>query len=232
MPQHTILIAIADDHQRAHLATHLDADGHTVYAADAAASTTAKLTVHPIDVLVLGELERPAQSLALLRELRAGQLHLRVHPAQPVITLGADDHLSAVHAYEAGSDHHLTAGADYLVVRAVVAAITRRTVDSITSRHVHIGDLHIDTAARTVDVNERRVKLSKLEFDLLAKLASDPSRVFTKPELLRSIWGAKTTVSRTLDSHACRLRRRLSDAGSPHTIQNLWGTGYRLGTNG
>ena len=97
---------------------------------------------------------------------------------------------------------------------------------------MHIGDLHIDTAARTVDVNERRVKLSKLEFDLLAKLASDPSRVFTKPELLRSIWGAKTTVSRTLDSHACRLRRRLSDAGSPHTIQNLWGTGYRLGTNG
>ena len=61
MPQHTILIAIADEHQRAHLATHLDADGHTVYAADAAASTTAKLTVHPIDVLVLGELERPAQ---------------------------------------------------------------------------------------------------------------------------------------------------------------------------
>jgi len=44
---------------------------------------------------------------------------------------------------------------------------------------MHIGDLHIDTAARTVDVNERRVKLSKLEFDLLAKLASDPSRVFT-----------------------------------------------------
>jgi len=232
MPQHTILIATADEGQREHLATHLDADGHTVYTADDAAGTTAKLTVHAIDVLVLGELERPALSLALLRELRAGQLHLRVHPAQPVITLGADDHLTVAHAYEAGSDHHLTAGADYLIVRAVVAAIARRTVESITSRHLHIGDLHIDTAARTVDVNDRSVKLSKLEFDLLAKLASDPSRVFTKPELLRSIWGAKTTVSRTLDSHACRLRRRLRDAGSPHTIQNLWGTGYRLGTNG
>lgn len=227
MTERTILIATADNTVREHLAAHLDADGHTVQAAHSSEAATAKLTSSAIDVLVLGDLQQPAESLALLRRLRAGRLHTRVHPQQPVITLGADDLLSTLHAYEAGSDHHLARDADYLVLRAVIASITRRTADDVTSRHLHIGTIHIDTAARTVDVDGEPVHLSKLQYDLLARLASDPSRVFTKDELVRSVWGA--AAPRTVDNHACHLRRRLRDAGATQAIQSIWGVGYRLG---
>jgi hypothetical protein len=67
--QHTLLIATTDRDQRAFLA--------------------AKLTAHAIDVMILGRLQRPADGPALLRAVRAGE-HPRIHPAQPVITLGAD----------------------------------------------------------------------------------------------------------------------------------------------
>ena len=227
MTERTILIATADPDVREHLAAHLDADGHSVLTAARSDATTAKLTTRAIDVVVLGDLEQPASGLALLRSLRAGRLHTRVHPSQPVITLGADDLLATLHAYEAGSDHHLAADTDYLVVRAVIAAITRRTIDDITSRHLHIGTIHIDTAARTVDVDGRPVHLSKLQYDLLARLASDPARVFTKDDLVRSVWGA--AAPRTVDNHACHLRKRLRDAGATEAVQSIWGVGYRLG---
>jgi DNA-binding response OmpR family regulator len=68
-----------------------------------------------------------------------------------------------------------------------------------------------------------------MEFSLLVALASDPTRVFTKRELLRDIWGFREPARTcTLDSHACRLRRKLAAHGA-HAVTNLWGVGYRLG---
>jgi CheY-like chemotaxis protein len=87
---HTILIATSDTAGREQLAAQLDVDGHTVHCADSAEATIAKLAAHAVDVLVLAELERPADSPALLRAIRAGR-HPRVHPAQVVVTLGAAD---------------------------------------------------------------------------------------------------------------------------------------------
>jgi len=73
-----------------------------------------------------------------------------------------------------------------------------------------------------------RVALSQKEFALLRTLVSDPSRVFTKEELLRTIWGYRSIGStRTLDSHACRLRHKLGAYGDRYVI-NVWGVGYRL----
>ena len=70
------------------------------------------------------------------------------------------------------------------------------------------------------------MRLSRLEFDLLAKLATDPGKVFTKDELKQTIWPAGTS-HRTLDSHACRLRRRLAEHGAA-LVTNRWGLGYVL----
>lgn len=230
MTERTILIAAANDTISAHLAAHLDADGHTVHLAANVEATVAKLTTRAIDLMLLAELELPAQHLALLRRLRTGRLHVRVHPAQPVVTLGAADRLALLHAYEAGSDHHLASDTDYLVVRAVIATITRRTADEQTDRHFHVGALHIDTVARTVDYDGQPIRLSAMQYALLCRLASDPSRVFTKDELIRSIWNTGPDgASRALDNHACHLRRRLRDAGAPGAIHNVWGVGYRLG---
>lgn len=228
MTQQTILIATADDQQRQFIAEHFDADAFTVYDTDSVAGTIAKLSAHAIDVLLLADLQRRAASPALLREIRAAQ-HPRVHPGQIIITLGATDDVSILRAYDSGSDHHLPADTGYVVLRAVLATILRRTQQQVTSRHLHVGRLHIDTAARTADIAGTPVKTTRIEFDLLCKLASDPTRVFTKQQLMHAVWGYHDSGrSRTLDSHAARLRAQLKAAGADGLIKNIWGTGYAL----
>ena len=74
----------------------------------------------------------------------------------------------------------------------------------------------------------RRIKLSQKEFALLRALAVEPTRVLTKAELLRDVWGFRSLgTTRTLDSHACRLRNKLSAEGDRFVV-NVWGVGYRL----
>jgi DNA-binding response OmpR family regulator len=229
LAQHTLLIATRDEAQRSFLGAQLDADGHTVYEADTVMATVARLSEHAIDVLILGDLEHPADGVRLLRAIRADE-HPRIHPGQPIVTLGADDELTALRAYESGSDHHLPDCSGYLLLRAVLATITRRTLETITSRHLQIGQIHIDLAARTVDVADQAVCLSRLEFELLVKFAGDPTRVFSKHELARCIWRQQQIKARTVDSHVGRLRHRLSDAGAGTVLVNKWGHGWALTT--
>ena len=94
---------------------------------------------------------------------------------------------------------------------------------------LRVGAITIDPASRQVRVGETPVELSRKEFALLRTLAAEPTRVFTKHELLRDVWGFRCRArTRTLDSHACRLRAKLSAAGDRHWIENVWGVGYRL----
>jgi DNA-binding response OmpR family regulator len=90
------------------------------------------------------------------------------------------------------------------------------------------GALEVDPVGRIVLLHGEQVHLSKKEFALLRVLASEPMRVFTREELLRSIWGFRSIgTTRTLDSHACRLRQKLSAHGDKLVV-NVWGIGYRL----
>jgi DNA-binding response OmpR family regulator len=225
--QHTLLIASADDARRAFIAAQFDTDGHTVYEADSPESTIAKLSMHAIDVLLLGDLGRPADSPALLGAIRAGE-HIRIHPAQPVITLGDTDEISTLRAYDAGSDHHLAGSTGYFVLRAVLLSVARRVLEDVTSRHLQVGDLHIDTAAKSADINGTPVHLSRLEFDVLVTMATDPSKVFSRHDLARTVWGSTQPSDRTIDSHICRLRHRLSAAGGHQLVANTWGQGWAL----
>jgi DNA-binding response OmpR family regulator len=73
------------------------------------------------------------------------------------------------------------------------------------------------------------VELAGKEYQLLLKLMSEPARVFTKEELLREVWGFRSLGrTRTLDSHASRLRRKLAAVGAGRFVLNVWGVGYRL----
>jgi DNA-binding response OmpR family regulator len=91
-----------------------------------------------------------------------------------------------------------------------------------------VGEIFIDPSRREVRVGERRVSLANKEFSLLSALAADPTRVFTKEELLRDVWGFRSLGrTRTLDSHASRLRRKLDPESGAYVI-NVWGVGYRL----
>ncbi len=88
-----------------------------------------------------------------------------------------------------------------------------------------VGSLVVDVAAQQVTVSGRVVPLSRMEFSLLALLVTAPTRVWKKDELLTQLWGENYTAgTRTLDSHACRLRQRLGG----EFVRNVWGVGYRL----
>jgi DNA-binding response OmpR family regulator len=97
------------------------------------------------------------------------------------------------------------------------------------AERIEVGDLTIDPESRRVEVGGRRVALAPKEYELLLALASAPHRVFRKAELLRSVWGFRSASrTRTLDAHACRLRRKLAGEEPPRHVVNEWGYGYRL----
>ncbi|MGD9734751.1 MAG: winged helix-turn-helix domain-containing protein [Solirubrobacterales bacterium] len=97
-------------------------------------------------------------------------------------------------------------------------------------RVIVLGALSIDRARRAAFWADAPLCLTRLEFDLLVALAERPGEVVTKEDLLRRVWGyAGRARTRTVDSHASRLRRTLHDAGAAGTtIVNVWGIGYRL----
>jgi DNA-binding response OmpR family regulator len=80
-----------------------------------------------------------------------------------------------------------------------------------------------------VSLHGEQMRLRRLEYELLVRLASSPRRVFRKQELLSTVWGYPTATTRTLDSHASRLRRKLAAAaGEEGWVINVRGVGYRL----
>jgi len=116
--------------------------------------------------------------------------------------------------------------AGYPELRARIAALLRRAAPHRCGQLIRIGDLDIDTRARHVALGGAPVTLTQREFDLLVHLARDPERVFTKDELIGTLWGHRTfAASRTLDSHACRLRDKLARGGDRSWVVNVWGVG-------
>ena len=94
---------------------------------------------------------------------------------------------------------------------------------------IRLGALTIDRAACRAIVERSEVSLARKEFILLATLASQPNRVFAKAELMEAVWGYPDSCrTRTLDSHASRLRCKLHKAGAEGVILNCWGVGYRF----
>ncbi len=92
-----------------------------------------------------------------------------------------------------------------------------------------VDDLVVNTLSREVTAGGIRVSLSTKEFELLACLAGEPERVFSKAELLESVWHFRSPGrTRTLDSHASRLRAKLAAHSRHEWIVNVWGVGYRL----
>ena len=109
-----------------------------------------------------------------------------------------------------------------------MAALLRRAQERPSQGRLRVGELVLDPVAREVRLRGARVTLSQKEFALLRQLAAEPTRVFTKAELLRDVWGFRALgATRTLDSHACRLRHKLARDGDRFVL-NVWGVGYRL----
>jgi DNA-binding response OmpR family regulator len=226
----TILLVEADDATRTFLADNLIADGFDVLvAADTGEAHDLLERAYP-DLAVIDAGLPAAAGLELLRVVReADGVASRVDPTVPVLILAVrDGELERVRAFEHGADDVLARPLSYRELRCRIEAVLRRSGRRVRSGRLRVGTLEIDAAARTVHLAGQPLDLSAKEFALLRVLAADPTRVFTKAELLRSIWGQRTVgTTRTLDSHACRLRRKLGADGDRYVV-NVWGVGYRL----
>ena len=180
--------------------------------------------------LMLLDLTLPdASGLDVLQEIReADGVVSRFDPRLPVIVLsGRGANEDRVRGLEFGADDYIVKPFHYGELRARIAAVLRR-VEQRRSGPLRVGEIVVDPARWRAWVGRREVKLSKKEFSLLRVLAADPHRVFSKRELLGEVWGYRTpTKTRTLDSHASRLRRKL-DPDQARFVINCWGVGYRL----
>jgi two-component system response regulator ResD len=150
----------------------------------------------------------------------------------PVIVLGRAeaDAVDRVHAFRRGCDDYVAQPFDYQELVERIRAVLRRAKPSGLEL-IDAPPVRIDLSTRDVRVDGRRVVLAQKEYQLLVCLARAPHRVFTKAELLHDVWNYRATGrTRTLDSHASRLRRKLRDACTAPValVENVWGVGYRL----
>ncbi len=151
--------------------------------------------------------------------------------AMPVLGVsGSREPHRVVRALERGADEVVGTPFAYVELLARLRALIRRADGEWTAGTLRVGVLTIDRRARRVTVNGDPLSLSAKEMGLLTALARDPRRVVSKHELLRDVWGyVSPGRTRTVDSHASRLRRKLADAsGGERFIVNVWGLGYRL----
>ncbi len=226
----TILLVEDDDATRTFLADNLSADGYDLLVADCV-SDGLRLLERKFPDLAVVDLGLPdASGYELLRRVRAADgVASRVDPDTPLMVLsGRSSELDRVRGFDRGADDYVCKPFSYPELRGRVAALLRRANARTAHGRLHAGDIEVDPASREVRVRGDSVELSQKEFALLRTLVAEPSRVFTKEELLRSIWGYRALGStRTLDSHACRLRRKLAVHGERYVV-NVWGVGYRL----
>jgi DNA-binding response OmpR family regulator len=217
-----VLVADPESETREYLGRQLRDDGFDVL--DAARRSEALELAERIrpDLVLLGELD-------LCQRLRRGEPGRSWDRNVPVILLApSSDPVERVRALDRGADDVMGRPFAYEELLARIRALLRRSATS-TAEVLVAGELVVDRRTRRVSVRETLVTLSAKEFELLAWLAAEPYRVFTKEELLREVWGFRALGrTRTLESHASRLRRKVNLSEADRYIVNVWGIGYRL----
>ena len=224
----TILLVDDEDSVQKLLSYPLERDGFRVLQARDGEEALERFAEEDVDLVVLDVMLPRLDGLEVCKRLRAGS-------SVPIIMLTArDDELDKVLGLELGADDYITKPFSIREFRSRVRALLRRAAaprrESREHETIVRGDLRIDLARRTVEVDSRPVQLTYVEFELLRVLASNPGRVFTRQALLEALWGgSEYREPRTIDVHVRHLREKLErDPAEPELIFTVRGVGYRF----
>jgi len=225
------ILVVEDEHDIADLvALHLRDEGYEVAIARDGHEGMRLAFAQPWDLVVL-DLRLPGpDGLAVCRALRAEQNYV------PILMLTSkSSELDRVLGLEIGADDYLTKPFSVSELLARIRAIFRR-IDALerrrepTGKTISIGALRIDESRRVVEINNQPVALTAKEVDLLLHFARHPGRVFSRAQLLDSVWGyGHDGYEHTVNSHINRLRNKIeANTNKPDYIVTVWGVGYKL----
>lgn len=211
---------------------HVGELGMTPILCDRGDTGLARFREGRVDLVILDLMLPGLDGLSVCREIRSGPGYV------PVLMLTAKStELDRVLGLEMGADDYLTKPFSVAELAARVKALFRR-VDAMASAAVVetssdelIADgLRIDPARRRVFIREQPVELTAREFDLLWHFARHPGRVFSRVQLLDTVWGySHEGYEHTVNTHINRLRGKIeTDPAQPEFIQTVWGVGYRF----
>lgn len=226
----TALIVEPDVHVMGFLEDNLTADRFRVMTAcSGEEALEVAMTARP-DVALI-DVSLPVMSgFDLVSLLRQGSICCGWDPGLAIVLMsGSDDVLSIVRGIDRGADDYLLKPFHYPEMLARIGAHVRRAHGVNLAGSLRVGPLEVDRRAMLATVHGRLLALSAKEFGVLSLLARDPLRVVSKHELLQGVWGfAAGARTRTVDTHASRLRGKLAAAGLSGWVRNVWGQGYRL----
>ena len=225
-------VLIVEDHTitRRFLADNLAADGFEPIEAGTAAEGLRLIAERQPELAVIDLGLPDRDGLELLREVRSSARQGGGLDSQlPVLILsGRGSELDRIRGFERGADDYLVKPFSYAELRGRLDALLRRACARPRLGRMRVGALELDPMSREAWVDGKVVHLTNKEFALALRMATEPTRVFTREELLSEVWGFQSAgATRTLDSHASRLRRKLS-LGTRRFVVNVWGVGYRL----
>jgi DNA-binding response OmpR family regulator len=226
-----VLVVEDDRTLRETLRYNLVADGFDVVVAeDGGAGLMAARSENP-DVIVLDLMLPTLSGLEICKSLRRGGAIV------PIVMLTARDaEVDRIGGLESGADDYVTKPFSVRELLARVNAQVRRMEmiqthsDATPEQVIELGGLVIDGSSRTVSLNGDLLELRPREFDLLAHLASNPGRVYTRDQLLQDVWGfAYAGDTRTVDVHVRWLRLKIEeDPARPKLLGTVRGVGYRI----
>lgn len=155
------------------------------------------------------------------------------HNVPTIFVSARDDEVDPILGLEFGADDYITKPFNPREVVARVKAVLRRAAAAheTSSRPIRYPGFELDPDTREVRVAGQEVSLTPREFDIVALIAGRPRHVFSRPEILQTVWGYDSDYGdyRTVDTHMKRARQKLTQAGMETcAIETVWGTGYRF----